>query len=93
MRWQRQRYGIYHIPILSFTDLVLGHFAWDGENFSHSAENVHFAIEGEGSVPVLRATLRDAEGNEENRDLNLAERISNENGRFEFSTVPSLLPS
>ncbi|RMZ70867.1 cyanovirin-N family [Pyrenophora seminiperda CCB06] len=61
-----------------------GHFTWDGQNFSQSAENIHFSLEGDGSVPVLRATLMDADGNGQERDLNLGERISNENGNFTF---------
>jgi len=36
---------------------MIGNFVWDGEGFSGSAENVHFTIEGDGEVPVLRATL------------------------------------
>jgi hypothetical protein len=80
-------YSSYWICINNTT----GHFTWDGENFSHSSENAHFAIEGDGSVPVLRAELFDAEGNRESRDINLAERISNNDGHFEFSMskVPS----
>ncbi|KAE8381077.1 CVNH domain-containing protein [Aspergillus bertholletiae] len=61
-----------------------GHFQWDGHNFSETARGVHFAIEGGGQVPVLRAELRDEEGNWESRDVNLAERIINENGHFVF---------
>jgi hypothetical protein len=63
---------------------VAGHFTWDGENFSHSAENIHFALEGDGDVPVLRATLFDAEGNSESRDLNLGERVANDDGNFVY---------
>ncbi|KAJ4379162.1 hypothetical protein N0V86_005205 [Didymella sp. IMI 355093] len=62
-----------------------GHFYWDGENFSGSAENIHFTIEGDGSVPVLRASLCDQEGNYQERDLNLSERVSNNNGQFNYS--------
>ncbi|KAF1831223.1 cyanovirin-N family protein [Decorospora gaudefroyi] len=62
-----------------------GNFTWDGEGFSHSAENIEFALEGDGDVPVLRATLFDAEGNGETRDINLGERISNEDGTFVYS--------
>ncbi|KAL1608673.1 hypothetical protein SLS59_001863 [Nothophoma quercina] len=62
-----------------------GHFYWDGENFSGSAQNVYFSIEGDGSVPVLRATLTDQEGNGQERDLNLSERISNNDGNFNYS--------
>ncbi|KNG50460.1 cyanovirin-n family protein [Stemphylium lycopersici] len=59
-----------------------GNFVWDGENFSESAEDIHFALEGDGDVPVLRATLMDVEGNGQARDLNLGERISNQDGSF-----------
>jgi len=62
----------------------VGHFTWDGQNFSQSAQDVHFALEGDGDVPVLRATLMDEDGNGQQRDLNLGERISNENGNFNF---------
>lgn len=64
---------------------TIGSFQWDGVNFSDSAENVHFAIEGGGEVPVLRATLMNEDGEGFERDLNLSERISNNDGNFEFS--------
>ena len=51
-----------------------GFFVWDGEGFAHSAQDIQFTIEGDGEVPVLRATLFDVEGNGETRDINLAER-------------------
>ncbi|TGZ82086.1 Cyanovirin-N [Ascodesmis nigricans] len=61
-----------------------GNFEWGGENFSQSAENISFSIEGGGEVPVLRADLRDCEGNYHHRDINLSERVENIDGRFEF---------
>ncbi|KAK0649236.1 Cyanovirin-N [Cercophora newfieldiana] len=61
-----------------------GFFSWGGENFSHSAEHVNFSIEGDDSVPILRAHLADVEGNVNERDVNLAERIGNDNGSFVF---------
>jgi hypothetical protein len=64
---------------------AIGSFVWDGEGFSGSAENVHFSIEGDGEVPVLRATLFDGDGNGTERDLNLGERVSNNDGNFEYS--------
>jgi hypothetical protein len=66
-----------------------GHFFWDGSGFSDSAQDVHFTIEGDGSVPVLRATLFDQEGNGQTRDVNLSERVSNNDGQFNFSTFPA----
>ncbi|GFF34723.1 cyanovirin-N homolog [Aspergillus udagawae] len=61
-----------------------GHFQWEGVNFSESAENVHFAIEGGGEVPVLRARLANVDGEYLDADVNLSERIENIDGRFEF---------
>ncbi|KAL2125733.1 hypothetical protein VTJ04DRAFT_2098 [Mycothermus thermophilus] len=61
-----------------------GSFQWGGVNFSESAEDISFNIEGDEEVPVLRAALRDIEGNLIPADINLAERISNNNGRFAF---------
>ncbi|KAH8800484.1 CVNH domain-containing protein [Xylogone sp. PMI_703] len=61
-----------------------GHFQWQGERFSESAKDVTFSIEGGGQVPVLRAILFDVDGGEHARDINLAERIENIDGRFQF---------
>ncbi|KAK4245569.1 CVNH domain-protein [Corynascus novoguineensis] len=61
-----------------------GQFEWGGVNFSGSAAEVTFSLEGDDLVPILRATLFDVEGNRVAADINLAERISNENGRFVF---------
>jgi hypothetical protein len=73
------------IDLDQFIGNIDGHFSWDGQNFSHTAQGAHFAIEGDGSVPVLRAELFDAEGNAQSRDVNLAERISNNDGHFNFN--------
>lgn len=62
-----------------------GNFFWDGEGFANSAENVHFSIEADGEAAVLRATLFDGEGNGQERDLNLGERIGNNDGNFQYS--------
>ncbi|CBY00831.1 hypothetical protein IAQ61_011742 [Plenodomus lingam] len=64
---------------------VDGNFVWDGENFSHSAQDIEFTIEADGEAAVLRASLSDAEGNHETRDINLGERISNNDGNFEYN--------
>jgi len=61
-----------------------GHFQWGAEGFSGSAEEITFSFEGEANAPVLRALLRDQDGNYEPRDINLGERIRNSNGEFEF---------
>ncbi|KAF1915655.1 CVNH domain-containing protein [Ampelomyces quisqualis] len=65
-----------------------GHFVWDGEGFSGSAENVYFSLESDGQAAVLRATLFDGDGNGEERDLNLGERIGNNDGEFSYSMLP-----
>ncbi|RYP27931.1 hypothetical protein DL767_007458 [Monosporascus sp. MG133] len=62
-----------------------GRFEWGGNGFSQTAENIHFSIEGGDNVPILRARLQNLEGEYVDADLNLAERFSNENGRFIFS--------
>jgi hypothetical protein len=61
-----------------------GHFQWGGENFSHTAANTFFDIEGGESVPILRAGLKNEEGDWTEADVNLSERIGNDNGSFVF---------
>lgn len=63
----------------------LGHFVWDGENFSQSAENIRFSLEADGQAAVLRASLSNSGGQHEERDINLGERIGNDNGNFSYS--------
>jgi len=53
---------------------------WGGQNFTQSASNVRFEFEGGSSVPVLRAKLRNAQGGEQESNLNLGERLTNVNG-------------
>ncbi|KAF2395997.1 CVNH domain-containing protein [Trichodelitschia bisporula] len=67
-----------------------GYFTWGGQGFADSAENVTFSFEGDG-VPILRAELRDAEGNLQYRDINLSERIGNNDGGFYFECTSCLL--
>lgn len=62
-----------------------GHFQWGGENFSHTADDVHFAIEGDDEVPVLRAVLLNGEGEPVESNVNLSERINNDDGAFVFA--------
>ncbi|KAH0615116.1 uncharacterized protein H6S33_000752 [Morchella sextelata] len=61
-----------------------GSFNWSGEGFTGSAENIHLSIEGPEQLPILRAQLRDSEGNTHDRDVNLSERIVNDNGCLVF---------
>ncbi|PWY94924.1 Cyanovirin-N [Aspergillus sclerotioniger CBS 115572] len=61
-----------------------GRFQWGGENFAETAEEIRFAIEGVDNVPVLRALLRDVDGELHEADVNLAEHITNRNGVLEY---------
>ncbi|KAI0015801.1 Cyanovirin-N [Xylariomycetidae sp. FL0641] len=69
-----------------------GCFCWGGANFSESAEECHFAIEGGADVPVLRAQLRCENGEMCARDVNLAERVFNRDGSFVFGKAFSNWP-
>ncbi|KAJ5765156.1 hypothetical protein N7520_004715 [Penicillium odoratum] len=60
-----------------------GDFCWGGENFKESANEIYLSIEGDG-IPVLRAKLLNIEGEDMDADINLAERISNDNGELVF---------
>lgn len=52
--------------------------------FANSAEEISFELEGDDSVPVLRAQLYNVEGELIEADINLAERIHNNDGEFSF---------
>ncbi|KAH8766626.1 Cyanovirin-N [Diaporthe sp. PMI_573] len=56
-----------------------GHFSWGGHNFAETAEDIRFHIEGDNQ-PILRARLQSMEGDYEDRDINLTERIMNRDG-------------
>ncbi|KAH7305519.1 Cyanovirin-N [Stachybotrys elegans] len=61
-----------------------GSFQWDGVDFANSAEEISFEIEGDASVPILRAKLYNMNGDAVDADINLGERLSNDNGEFRF---------
>ncbi|KAL4957841.1 hypothetical protein BDW69DRAFT_147894 [Aspergillus filifer] len=62
-----------------------GHFEWAGSNFSESAESDETSFDTEGSgVPILRAALRNSDGELVAADVNLSERIENDNRGFAF---------
>ncbi|KAJ5669878.1 hypothetical protein N7462_010948, partial [Penicillium macrosclerotiorum] len=61
-----------------------GEFVWGGENFKDSAENIEFHREGDDDVPVLRAVLYTIDGEGVSADINLAERITNQDGHLVF---------
>lgn len=81
--------GTPHFPVHSSTVLISlpGSFEWGGENFQHSAEDIEFSRDerddGE-AIPVLRASLGNLEGENVSADINLAERITNEDGHLKF---------
>lgn len=74
--------------LVSSLILVLGRFFWGGADFASSCENLSFRFEGDDNVPILRAQLRNAEGELVDADLNLGERIGNNNGQFELGEPP-----
>lgn len=57
---------------------------WGGENFKDSAGDIELHREGDEEVPILRAKLNNLDGDEVDADINLAERITNENGNLVF---------
>ncbi|KAF7559924.1 hypothetical protein G7046_g4227 [Stylonectria norvegica] len=61
-----------------------GAFEWGGEGFSNSAHDVSFDLEGDDSVPILRATLGNLDGEGVSSDLNLSECLANDNGQLVF---------
>ncbi|WYZ35917.1 hypothetical protein EsH8_X_000564 [Colletotrichum jinshuiense] len=61
-----------------------GSFEWGGSGFANSAEDIRFEFEGDGQ-PILRARLFNIEGEAIDADVNLAERIGNDNGHFSFN--------
>jgi len=62
----------------------IGSFEWGGENFADSAQDIELNTEGDEENPILRAKLGNVEGEEVEADLNLAERIGNDNGTLIF---------
>ncbi|KAJ5941616.1 hypothetical protein N7516_001784 [Penicillium verrucosum] len=62
-----------------------GQFHWDGGDFHSTAEDIRFDREGDDGVPILRAILHDVDGEEHDADINLAERIGNDNGHLVFN--------
>jgi hypothetical protein len=64
----------------------LGRFDWSGADFAGSAENISFSLEGAANQPILRAALRDGEGNLNNTDLNLEEWLNNNDGQFAWNS-------
>ncbi len=68
----------YNVPTMLTTRVG---FADSGQNFS-------FGLEGDG-VPILRAELFNVEGEAIPSDINISERIENQNGQFVFGESDS----
>lgn len=66
---------------------LAGRFEWGGSGFSNSAQNISFNMEGDASV--LRAELNNTQGQFVPADVNLSERLVNQNGQFVFSMSPA----
>ncbi|KAI5814545.1 Cyanovirin-N [Pyronema omphalodes] len=60
-----------------------GRFNWGGCDFSGSAENVSLETAADG-MPILRADLRNEDGNLCPANVNLTERLINHFGQFQF---------
>ncbi|KAK0113525.1 hypothetical protein ONS95_013779 [Cadophora gregata] len=61
-----------------------GSFAWEGQGYADSGENFSFEFEGDDGLPILRGELRNIEGEGIPGDINISERISNQNGQLVF---------
>tara|TARA_R110002033_G_scaffold164273_1_gene201549 strand:+ start:62 stop:448 length:387 start_codon:yes stop_codon:yes gene_type:complete len=63
------------------------------EGYADSGDNFSFGLEGDDGVPILRGELRNVEGDGIPCDINISERISNQNGQLVFGifTLSQLL--
>ncbi|KAJ5664917.1 uncharacterized protein N7477_007365 [Penicillium maclennaniae] len=59
-------------------------FEWGGQDFKDSASDIELHREGDEDLPILRAKLKNVDDEEIDADVNLAERISNDNGNLVF---------
>lgn len=81
--------GMPYCPVDSphSVNVCSGSFEWGGENFQDSADDIEFTREERDEdepIPVLRASLGNLDGENVPADINLAERITNENGQLKF---------
>ncbi|KAF5006432.1 hypothetical protein FDECE_7192 [Fusarium decemcellulare] len=67
-----------------------GYFEWDGNNFSGSAvtESISLKIDENGQ-PILSAELNPIDGDPQEANVNLAERIGNDSGTLVFGSFPA----
>ena len=59
-------------------------------DYADSGEEISFDLEGDDSVPVLRAVLTNIDGEGVPADLNLAEAIGNDDGVLVFGMFSRL---
>ncbi|KAM5443537.1 hypothetical protein MferCBS31731_001310 [Microsporum ferrugineum] len=62
-----------------------GRFCWGGGGFSDSASDIYFQFDQPTNLPILRAKLTASDGSKFDGVVNLSERITNNNGSFEFT--------
>ncbi|KAH6672932.1 Cyanovirin-N [Halenospora varia] len=60
-----------------------GRFSWGDGGYLESAQEFRFSVEGDG-IPVLRAQLRNADGEWVESDVNLDERIKFQDNQLVF---------
>ncbi|KAJ6107218.1 hypothetical protein N7523_008541 [Penicillium sp. IBT 18751x] len=61
-----------------------GSFEWGGQDFKDSASDIELHREGDEELPILRAKLKNVDDEEIDADVNLSERITNDNGNLVF---------
>lgn len=61
----------------------IGQFQWSGENFTNTAEAVSLSV-GNSGQPILKAKLKDRKQSPRDAEVNLSERIENQNGKWVF---------
>ena len=66
------------------SNMAAGEFYWEGENFSHCASDMELDFDNDDGLPILRAKLNNVDGEEIDNVINLAERIGNNDGFFQF---------
>lgn len=58
---------------------------WLVSDYWETSRHNNFTLEGDDSVPILRAELSNLDGEYVPSDVNLAERIGNDDGAFVFN--------
>lgn len=64
--------------------MATGEFYWEGDSFSHSASEIELDFDNDDGLPILKAKLGSVDGEQIEGVINLAERIGNDNGSFQF---------